>query len=217
MFYRAFATIAGYQLLAIVILVALSSSVAAGDRAPLDNPWYAEIQYYNTDVDNEMDVNDLQVGAVGLVIGRQIYGGWYVEAVAGRGAKGDHYDVIVPGDQNAHYSVDYDIDKYWGLVVKRTFPINDKLSVYADIGWLKVDSEMSDIHLAHVDIPMNDMDGYTWSYTHDPEMFEWSYDTEVFQYGVGGEYAFNDRFYGSFGLQRIDNENGMQFGLGLRF
>lgn len=113
-----------FKALAGAALLIGSSAVAA------DSDWYAEAQYQGLDISE--DGISVDLGAMGIVLGRDFTENIAVELVAGLGVSDDSVS-----------GIKVEVDRYIGLVVKPNMDINEQFNVYLDLGYVDIQLEAS--------------------------------------------------------------------------
>ena len=103
----------------------MGSSVVAAD-----NGWYAEAQYQSLDI--SVDGLSVALGAMGIVLGRDLTENIAVELVAGLGAGDDSVD-----------GIKVEVDRYVGLVVKPNMDINEQVNIFLALGYVDIQLEAS--------------------------------------------------------------------------
>ena len=150
-----------------------------GSSVVADNEWYAEAQYQNFDISEEGISVDL--GTMGIVLGRDLTENIAVELVAGLGVS----DESVAGTK-------LEVNRYYGLVVKPNMDINERVNIFLDLGYVDIEVEASGA------VNMKDS-------------------SSEFMWGVGAEVSLNENMYGTIGYSDIDDADGVQISIGLRF
>lgn len=147
-----------------------STAVAA------DNGWYAEGHYLS------VGDSDIDIGGIGLALGNNVHENFAVEFVVGTGVGDDSYA-----------GVEYELDSYYGIVLKPNMDLGDRANIFLNLGYLDLDVSGS----TSVASATASVDEFMW--------------------GIGAQVDFTEQMYGSVSFIDIDDTDGFKISVGYNF
>ena len=105
-------------------------TTAATVVADENNGWYVEGQYTAFGISEDGDSVDL--GGIGLVVGRDLSENFAVEVIAGIGA----------GDDSL-YGAKVEVDRYYGLILKPNMDVSEQINIFLDLGYVDLQLQAS--------------------------------------------------------------------------